>query len=89
MTKPVRNLMITITSYNTNDGCEINPVPFAPHASGTTVGRCQIGTDTTIYQNATLGSKKQGMSFEVSIRSGLDNNVNVGACWAESRSAIT
>jgi hypothetical protein len=48
MTEPVLELTIIIPGNNTVDHCEINPVLFFPHTSGTAVEARQIGLDTTI-----------------------------------------
>lgn len=59
--------------------CEIGPGLFFPHTSGTVIGAWRIGTNVTIYQGVTLGSKVLDMSFNAAARPEIGDGVTLGA----------
>jgi serine O-acetyltransferase len=58
--------------------CEIGPGIFFPHTSGTVIGAWRIGSNATIFQGVTLGSRELDMGFDINLRPELGNNVVIG-----------
>jgi serine O-acetyltransferase len=52
---------------------------FLPHTVGTVLGAERIGDNCTIMQGVTLGTSEPDMSFTVSARPVIGNNVLIGA----------
>ncbi len=52
---------------------------FLPHTVGTVLGAERIGNNCTIMQGVTLGTSEPDMSFTVSERPVIGNNVLIGA----------
>jgi serine O-acetyltransferase len=59
--------------------CEIGPGIFFPHPSGTVIGAWRIGSNVTIFQGVTLGSKELDMGFDFRQRPDIGDNVVLGA----------
>lgn len=59
--------------------CEIGPGIFFPHPSGTVIGAWRIGSNVTIFQGVTLGSRALDMGFDVRLRPDIGNHVVLGA----------
>ena len=59
--------------------CEIGPGIFFPHTSGTVVGANRIGSNVTIFQGVTLGSKALDMGFSSVSRPSVGDYVIFGA----------
>jgi serine O-acetyltransferase len=59
--------------------CEIGPGIFFPHPSGTVIGAWRIGSNVTIFQGVTLGSKELDMGFDFCQRPDIGDNVVLGA----------
>ena len=52
---------------------------FLPHTVGTVIGAASIGINCTIMQGVTLGTSEPDMSFNISERPVIGNNVLIGA----------
>lgn len=52
---------------------------FLPHTCGSVIGAAEIGENVTIFQNVTLGAKEADMSFDLSLRPIVGDNVTIGA----------
>jgi serine O-acetyltransferase len=59
--------------------CEIGPGLFLPHTVGTVLGAWKIGSNVTIFQNATLGAKELDMIFSPNLLPVIGDNVTIGA----------
>jgi serine O-acetyltransferase len=59
--------------------CEIGPGIFFPHCSGTVVGAWRMGSEVTIFQGVTLGSKELDMGFDCRRRPEVGDNVVLGS----------
>jgi serine O-acetyltransferase len=58
--------------------CEIGNGIFFAHPVGSVIGAWQIGSNVTIFQGVTLGSKRPDMKFDRSLRPQIGNNVMLG-----------
>lgn len=72
-------LNILLFGLEVAPGCEIGPGIFFPHTSGTVVGAWRIGSNVTIFQGVTLGSKELDMGFDQRLRPDVGDNVVLGA----------
>jgi serine O-acetyltransferase len=72
-------LNILLFGLEVAPGCEIGPGIFFPHTSGTVVGAWRIGSNVTIFQGVTLGSKELDMGFDQGLRPEVGDNVVLGA----------
>ncbi|MGB6386256.1 MAG: DapH/DapD/GlmU-related protein [Terriglobales bacterium] len=72
-------LNILLFGLEVAPGCEIGPGIFFPHTSGTVVGAWRIGSNVTIFQGVTLGSKELDMGFDKGLRPEVGDNVVLGA----------
>jgi serine O-acetyltransferase len=70
---------ITLFGLEVSPRCEIGPGIFFPHSSGTVIGAWRIGSNVTIFQGVTLGSKELDMGFNQWLRPEVGNNVILGA----------
>jgi serine O-acetyltransferase len=59
--------------------CEIGPGLFLPHTVGTVLGAWKIGSNATIFQNATIGAKELDLIFDSNLLPTIGNNVTIGA----------
>lgn len=59
--------------------CEIGPGIFFPHPTGTVIGAWRIGSNVTIFQGVTLGSRELDMGFDPRLRPDIGNSVVLGA----------
>ena len=72
-------LNIVLFGLEVSPRCEIGPGIFFPHASGTVIGAWRIGSNVTIFQAVTLGSKELDMEFDRKLRPDIGDNVVLGA----------
>jgi serine O-acetyltransferase len=72
-------LNILLFGVEVAPGCEIGAGIFFPHTSGTVVGAWRIGSNVTIFQGVTLGSKELDMGFDRRLRPEIGDNVVLGA----------
>jgi serine O-acetyltransferase len=72
-------LNILLFGLEVAPGCEIGPGIFFPHTSGTVVGAWRIGSNVTIFQGVTLGSKQLDMGFDRRLRPEVGDDVVLGA----------
>jgi serine O-acetyltransferase len=59
--------------------CEIGPGVFFPHTSGIVIGARRLGSNVTVFQGVTLGSKELDMGFEPALRPEVGDNVVLGS----------
>lgn len=59
--------------------CPIGPGLFLPHTQGTVIGAWSIGSNATIFQGVTLGTRELAISYNQYTRPTLGDNVIVGA----------
>lgn len=59
--------------------CQVGPGIFFAHPVGTVMGAYQVGSNATIFQGVTLGSKQPDMKFDPALRPQIGNNVVLGA----------
>jgi serine O-acetyltransferase len=72
-------LNIVLFGLEVSSRCEIGPGIFFPHSSGTVIGANRIGSNVTVYQGVTLGSKKLDMKFNPVLRPEVGDNVVLGS----------
>jgi serine O-acetyltransferase len=72
-------LNIVFFGLEVSPRCEIGPGIFFPHSAGTVVGAWRIGSNVTIFQGVTLGSKELDMGFDSRLRPDVGDNVVLGA----------
>jgi serine O-acetyltransferase len=72
-------LNIVLFGLEVSPRCEIGPGIFFPHPSGTVIGAWRIGSNVTIFQGVTLGSKELDMGFDCRLRPEVGANVALGA----------
>jgi serine O-acetyltransferase len=72
-------LNIVLFGLEVSPRCEIGPGIFFPHPSGTVIGAWRIGSNVTIFQGVTLGSKELDMGFDFRLRPDVGDNVVLGA----------
>ncbi len=58
--------------------CEIGPGIFFAHPVGTVIGACRVGSNVTVFQGVTLGSKRPDLRFDPTLRPQIGNNVMLG-----------
>jgi serine O-acetyltransferase len=58
--------------------CEIGPGIFFAHPVGTVLGAWRVGSNVTVFQGVTLGSKQPDMKFDPTLRPQIGNNVMLG-----------
>jgi serine O-acetyltransferase len=58
--------------------CEIGAGIFFAHPVGSVIGAWQVGSNVTVFQGVTLGSKRPDMKFDPSLRPQIGNNVMLG-----------
>jgi serine O-acetyltransferase len=58
--------------------CEIGAGIFFAHPVGSVIGAWQVGSNVTIFQGVTLGSKRPDMKFDPALRPQIGNNVMLG-----------
>ena len=59
--------------------CKIGPGLFLPHTQGTVIGAWRIGSNATIFQGVTLGSREVDFTYTETSRPFLFDGVTVGA----------
>jgi serine O-acetyltransferase len=72
-------LNIVLFGLEVSPRCEIGPGIFFPHPSGTVIGAWRIGSNVTVFQGVTLGSKELDMGFDCRLRPEVGANVALGA----------
>jgi serine O-acetyltransferase len=59
--------------------CEIGPGVFFAHPVGCVIGAWKIGSNVTIFQGVTLGTRHADLAFSPEMRCEIGNNVVLGA----------
>lgn len=59
--------------------CSIGPGLFFPHTYGTVIGAAYIGSNVTIFQGSTIGTKYPVFDYDPSLRPKLGSFVTIGA----------
>lgn len=72
-------LNIVLFGIEISPRCEIGGGLFLPHTVGTVIGAARMGRNITIFQGVTLGAKDVDMTFEVSLRPCVEDDVTLGA----------
>lgn len=72
-------LNIVIFGMEITPLCEIGPGIFFPHTSGIVVGARRLGSNVTIFQGVTLGSKELDLEFQPDLRPEVGDNVVLGS----------
>lgn len=72
-------LNILLFGLEVSPRCEIGPGIFFPHTSGTVIGAALIGTNVTVYQGVTLGTKVLDKGFDLALRPKIGDGSVMGA----------
>jgi len=83
LTRPIALLFsllnVSLFGIECTPRCDIGPGLFLPHTSGTVIGAAKIGSNVTIYQGVTLGSKQADLDFREELRPTVGDRVVIGA----------
>ncbi|PUA20522.1 serine acetyltransferase [Glaciimonas sp. PCH181] len=72
-------LNVVIFGIEVTTRCHIGGGLMLPHTVGTVIGSTKIGNNVTIFQGVTLGAKYADLTFDVSQRPTVGDDVMIGA----------